>query len=158
MFPCVSCVHRLLPYLSSLCLFFLFPFKVNEKVVPFVLGIAYFDQMKSGGKCCEMRRRCPYWQTRLDGATHVLFGRAYSGIYLPKKKIDRIDIVPTANAVQYGGPPPGTNEHEALFKADLEMFVIHFAPFTEQEIQKVGIGWAYSGGCDVFKCTGTKAR
>lgn len=55
----------------------------------------------------------------------------------PKKAIERIDILPIADAVKYGGPPASTKELKDLFKDAKEMFVVHFAPYTEEELEKI---------------------
>ena len=84
-----------------------------------------------------MRSKTAYWEKRLKNATHCSFQRAYSSKVLPKKKIDAIKVVPAEDAVKFGGPKPDTPKFAALFRGSTEIFVVHFQPYSEEEVENI---------------------
>eukprot|EP00438_Fugacium_kawagutii_P022768 Skav229085 [mRNA] locus=scaffold2711:72876:81145:+ [translate_table: standard] len=111
--------------------------KVGEKVVRFVLAIEYWEKIKSGTKSNELRSKTPFWDKRLENATHVSFARTYSDIVLPKKPIQSISIVPATDAEKFGGPKADTDKFKQLFKGSAEIYVIKFQPYTEEEVEGI---------------------
>lgn len=97
----------------------------------------YFDLVKSGKKCVEMRSNGPYWQSRVKGATHCSFSRAFSDTCLPPKKIDSVKVIPVEEVVKYGGPEPGTAKFKELFQDWTECMLIKFQPYTEEEVEGI---------------------
>ena len=111
--------------------------ETQEKEVKFVLQVEYWEDIKSGIKTVEMRSKTAYWEKRLKNATHCSFQRAYSSKVLPKKKIDAIKVVPAEDAVKFGGPKPDTPKFAALFRGSTEIFVVHFQPYSEEEVENI---------------------
>ena len=114
----------------------------------------WYDEIRAGRKCCEMRAATVFWQSRLTDATHLDIRRgqyamcacgaalcvsmarrrdtavACSAGYRSRarlvKRIIRTEEVQTVHSAEYGGPPFGTPEHEELFGHNENMFVVHF--------------------------------
>ncbi len=108
-----------------------------EKVVRFILKHEFFDLIKEGKKCNELRAASDYWQKRIPNATHCIFSKAFNGVQLPKKKIDKIEVIAAENVHAHGGPEPGSKMFADLFGGTKEIFVVHFTPFSEEEIQHI---------------------
>jgi len=97
----------------------------------------YFELIKEGKKCNELRAASDYWQARIPKATHCVFAKAFSGMQLPKKKIDKIEVIPAETVEAYGGPGPESKKFADLFGKTKEIFVVQFAPFSEEEVQHI---------------------
>lgn len=109
----------------------------KEKVLAVVLQHVWFDAIAAGKKTTEMRANGSFWRKRNQDATHISFVRAMSSVKLPKKKIDTVDVLPATESPNFGGPEPGTSSFESLFGSHEEIIVVHFQPYTKEEVADV---------------------